>query len=220
MLKRLTIAGIALIAAAGCGPSEQERQAEEAARQMQESAEAIQRGAEQMAQGTSDQVAAGLQQMAQGFQQMAQGSDAKVVNFEALKELLPEVDGWTQSDARGEEVTMPMAFSQARAQYTRGDERVELENMDSAMNQLLLAPLSMFLSSGYSERSDSGFKRGATIGGSPGMEDWNNDSKRGEVTAVVGKRFIVRAEGTGVSDLAPVRQVVEAVDLAKLATLK
>lgn len=220
MFTRITIAGIALMVAAGCGPSEQERQAEAAAQQIQESAATIQRGAEQMAEGTSQQVAQGLQQMAQGFQQMAQGSNAKSVDFEALKALLPQVGGWTQSDARGEQITMPMAYSQARAQYSRGDERVELEIMDSAMNQLLLAPLSMFLSSGYSERSDSGFKRGATVGSHPGMEEWNSESKRGEVTAVVANRFIVRAEGHGVADLAPIRQVVEAVDLAKLATLK
>lgn len=219
MIRRMTIVGAMLAVAAGCGGSEQQRQAEEAAQQIQQGAETIQRAAEQAAQGSSEQMAQGLQQMAQGLQQMAQ-SKADPVDFEVLKGALPQVDGWAQSDARGEQTNMPMKMSKAEARYTRGDARVELEITDSALNQLVLAPFSMILASGYSERSDDGFKRAAKIGGHPGLEEWNSRSNRGEITAVVGNRFIVQGTGHGVDDLAAVRQIVEAVDLSKLASLK
>ena len=156
---------------------------------MEEGAQQVQKAAEQMAkdaQGSSAQMAAGLQQMAQGFQQMAQGA-AKPVDFEQLKSALPEVSGWTRSNARGEQVNMPVAISRAEARYTKDNSRVELEIVDTALSQLLLAPMSMFLGSGYSERSDDGFKRAAKVGGQPGFEEWNTDDKRGEVTAVVGE---------------------------------
>ena len=106
----------------------------------------MQQGAEAMAQGAGDasqQMTQGLQQMAQGFQQMAQGS-ATPVDYEALKALLPDVSGWTQSDARGEQVSMPMKFSRAEARYTRDGGRVQLEIVDSALSQMLLAPMTMF----------------------------------------------------------------------------
>lgn len=218
MTKRIMIASLALAAAVGCGRSE-ERQAEEAAQQIQEGAEQVQRAAEQMAQGGADQMAQGLQQMTQGLQQMAQGQ-GEVVDFEVLKALLPEVNGWTQSGARGEQVSMPMKFSRAEARYSRGEGNVELEITDSALNQMLLAPLSMYLAAGYAERSDEGFKRAAKIGGHPGIEDWNSASKRGEVTAVVNNRFVIQATGHDVDDLSAVRQIVDAVDLSRLAALK
>lgn len=216
----LVLPALALTLAA-CGGSEQQ-QAENATQQMQQSAQQMQQAAEQMAQGaenSSEQMAQGLQQMTQGFQQMAQGS-ATPVDFEVLKAALPEVGGWTMGDARGEQMNMPMAMSRAEAEYSRDSSRVELEIIDSAMSQLLLAPMSMFLSSGYSERSDEGFKRAAKINGHPGMEEWNAETRRGEATAVVANRFIVKATGHAVESLDTVRAVLDAVDFAKLATLK
>src|SRR5262245_31332821 len=149
-----------------CGSSQQQ-QAEEAAKKMEQGAQQMQKAAEQIAkdaQGSSAQMAAGLQQMAQGFQQMAQGS-AKPVDFEQLKGALPEVSGWARTNPRGEQTNMPVAISRAEARYTKDNSRVELEIVDTALSQLLLAPVSMFLGSGYSERSDDGFKRSAKVAG-------------------------------------------------------
>lgn len=222
MIRRIAMATLVLGVTAACGKSTEQQQAEKAAEQIQQGAQAMQQGAEQMARGaqqSSEQMAQGLQQMAQGFQQMAQGSGT-TVDYEELKALLPEVDGWVKGDARGEQVTMPVKVSRAEARYRKDDSSIELEIVDTAMSQLLLAPMSMFLASGYSERSDEGFKRAAKVGGHPGMEEWNKDSKRGEVTAVVNNRFIVQATGHDVADLSAVRKVAESVNLSKLASLK
>jgi X-X-X-Leu-X-X-Gly heptad repeat protein len=222
MPRTLLVLSVIALCATGCGGSSQQREAEDAARKIEQGAQQLQEGAEKMAQSaqnSSEQMAEGLQQMAKGFQQMAQGS-AKAVDFEQLKALLPSVDGWTMSEARGEQVNVPVAISRAEARYRRDSSQVDLEIMDTALSQLLLAPMSMFLGSGYSERSDDGFKRAATIGGQPGMEDWNTRSKRGEITTVVGNRFIVKATGHDVDSLDPVRQLVEAVDMGKLAAIK
>lgn len=221
MKTRIVSACLALVATAACGQSEQQKQ-EEATQQIQKGAETMQQGAEQLAKSTqqsSEQMAQGLQQMAQGFQQMAQGS-TKSVDYEALKALVPELDGWTRSDLRGEQTNMGVSISRAEARYRKDNASMELEITDTALSQLLLAPMSVFLASGYSERSDEGFKRAVKVGGQPGMEEWNTDSKRGEVTAVVASRFIVKATGHDVADLAAVRKAVESVDFSKLANLK
>jgi hypothetical protein len=213
-----------LLSAIGCGGSSQEAELEEAARNVEQGAQAVQQAAEQMAgQGadSAEQMTQGLQQMAQGFQQMTTQASAPLVPFERLQALLPAVDGWAQSDARGEQQSMgAMSVSKAEAVYRQGDSRIDLEITDTALSQLLLAPMSMFLASGYSERSSEGFKRAAKIGASPGFEEWNSEARDGEVTAVVGNRFIVTARGRDVAGIEAVRGVVEAVDLDTLAGLK
>lgn len=206
------------VAAAGCGGGSEQREAEQAADQIRQGAEQIQRGAEQLAGSGAEELARGFEQMAQGFQQLAQ-SDVTVVDYEALKAALPQVDGWTQSNARGEQMSAPIRHSRAEARYTRGDSSIELEITDSAMNQLMLAPMAMFLAAGFEERSDEGFRRSTKIGAHPAFEEWDTDARRGEVTVVVGNRFIVQATGHDVNDLSEVRALVEAVDLVRIAGL-
>ena len=77
-------------------------------------------------------MAQGLQQMAQGFQQMAQGS-TKALDYEQLKALLPDIDGWTRSDTKGEQLSMPVSYSRGETRYQKDDARIELEITDTSM---------------------------------------------------------------------------------------
>jgi hypothetical protein len=218
---RTLVPTLLVVAAAGCGGSTEEPQVEPAARQIEAGARAVQQDAEQAAARPqhANPAPQGPVQAAHGFEQLVH-VQAQPIEFEQLKALLPEIGGWTRSDERGEDLTLPVSYSRAEAVYRRDDSRIELEITDTALSQMLLAPLSMFLASGYSERSDEGFRRAVKIGSHPGMEKWNSDGRHGEVTAIVGSRYIVRASGDDVSDLAFVRRVVEEVDLTKLAALK
>ena len=145
---------------------------------------------------------------------------APAVDFEKLVALLPEASGWTRSKPRGEQVNMGAAMSHAQAEYQKGESSIDLEITDSSFNQLVLSPLSMFLSSGYSERSSEGYSKAAPINGQPGFERWNNDSRQGDVTVVVGNRFIVSAKGHNIEKIDPVRALVQSVDLGKLGALR
>ncbi len=156
---------------------------------------------------------------AQGLSQVAQ-SQAKPVDFELLKGLLPEMSGWTRTRPRGEQMTMPFAISNAKAHYTMGASTMDIEITDSALNQMIFAPFAMFMASGYEERSDDGYKKAGTIAGSPGFESWEKDANRGEVTVIVANRFVVQATGRRVANINPVKKAVETIDLVKLATLK
>jgi hypothetical protein len=222
MTMRILAVALILASAVACGRSEQQKEAEEAAENIQKGAEQMQQAAERMGQSgqqSADQMAQGLQQMAQGFQQMAQGS-ATPVDFEKLVAELPIVDGWERAEPRGEQNSAPVAMSLAEAVYRQGDSRIEVEIMDTALSQMILAPISMFTAMGYSERSSEGFKRSTKIADFPGFEEWNTKSKHGEVTVVVGNRFVVEAKGDDVADLAPVRKAVESMNLSRLAALK
>jgi len=227
MRTKIAIVVIALTAAA-CGKSAEQKAAEQAAQDLQKAAQSSQQaaeklaqGAQQAAQGGAQGLAAGLQAMAQGLQQTgADGKPVPPVDFEKLMALLPEPAGWTREKPRGETMTMPFSVSKAEARYSKGDADINLEIQDVAFNSLFFAPMQFMLASGWSQRNSEGFKRSMTLGGAPGYEEWTNDSKRGEVTVVVGKRFVVTAHANGVDNIDAVRNFVSQVDLAKLAATK
>jgi len=208
-----------LVIATACGSSPR---TDQAARQVEQGAQQVQRGAETMAAGAkrgAAEMAGGVQEMARGLRQMAQGS-ATPVPFEALVALLPELPGWTRSEPRGENISRPVAYARAEARYSASEGRVRLEIVDTALSQLLIAPVSMFFAEGYAERSTDVFKRAATVRGHPGSEEWNARTRRGEVMVLVARRYLVKAAGDDVAGIDVVRRAVEAVDLGNLATLK
>jgi len=88
------------------------------------------------------------------------------------------------------------------------------------MSQLVLAPVTMFMNTGYEEKSDDGYKKAVQVGGFPGFEEWEKGAKHGQTTAVVANRFIVAADAHSVEGPDVARKAVESVNLAKLAGLK
>lgn len=190
------LVAVALATTAGCGKSEEEKQAEETAKAVQEGAANVAKGLEQMAQGA--------------------GGKVDVVPFETLRVALPEVSGWQQGNVTGTSTAFPMPMSQAEATYKNGDAEIEVEIIDTALNQMLFAPFSMYLAGNYSERTSDGYRKGTSIKGQPGFEEVNTSDKTAEITLVVGKRFIVYARGRDVA-VEPVRAVLERMDFGKLA---
>jgi hypothetical protein len=82
---------------------------------------------------------------------------------------------------------------------------------------MFMMPFTMMLSMNYSERSTSGYKKSTTYSNQPGLEDWNADSKHGEITIVVNKRFVVQVVGDGLDSMDALKDVANGMDLNKLA---
>jgi len=207
------VAAVAVLSA--CGKSAEQKAAEDAAKAV---ADATKAASQQGTQG----LAQGLQQLAQGLQQT--GTDGKPVppiDFEKLEALEPDApSGWEKGKSSGQTTSMGVSVSTAEVTYTKGDSDVKLTITDAAFNQLIMAPFSMMLAMGYSERTSDGYKKATTVKGNPAFETWENNNKHGEVGVIVGKRFIVQATGSTISSIDIVRQFVESVDLSKLAGLK
>ena len=166
----------------------------------------------------NEMAAAAAQQAVQnGLSQLGQ-QQAKVVDYTVLKGMIPELSGWTRSEPKGETVSMGMSISKAEAEYTKGDASIDLEITDTAFMQALTMPFAMVAN--YSQRSDSGYKQGTTIAGQPGWEEWRTEGGHGEVNLLVGNRFIVTAKGSQLPSAEPAKQLVQAIDLGKLAALK
>lgn len=134
--------------------------------------------------------------------------------------MLPEVLGWTRTTPRGALLASPAPFSKAEARYDRTPATVHVEVQDTALSQVLLAGMSMFLTAGYEERSADGYKKSGTYRGHPGFEEWKREPRRGEINILIAKRFIVSAIGQRLESMNELAEVVNALDLAKLPSVK
>lgn len=209
------------IVLAGCGQSATEQTAKQVAQGAQQAAQGAQQAAQSAQQGQQS-MAQGLAQIAQGLKAAQTGPDGKPitsVDFEKLVDLLPAPAGWDRGKPDGHQTSAPVAVSTAEAQYTKGTSRAQVTITDSALSQMFMMPFTMMMSMNYSERSTSGYKKSAAYGGQPGLEDWNSDSKHGEITVVVNKRFVVQVTGDGLDSMDTLKAVANSIDLTKLAGL-
>ena len=218
----------AAIAASACGKSEQQKQAEEAAKQIEsaskEAAKAVEDAAKTSGPAAND-AAKGFEAMAKGLGAMVNGATGDVktvepVSFRELQALFPTLDGWEKGKPTGEKMSAPFRYSNAEVAYSKGDARIELKLADSGFNQLFFAPFAFLMQAGYEKETQDGYEKSTTIAGQPGYEKWNSEEKSGELTTMVGKRFLMSVEGRHLDDIKALRDVVSQIDLAKLAALK
>ena len=231
----ITLSLSALLSAACGGPSPQEKTAaaltEAATAAAKAGAEIAKAGeaaanAAQQAAPAGDQAAKGMQDFAKAMQGMAAamggangGKPADPVSFRDLQTAFPDVSGWTMNKPKGERMTAPVAFSQTEVRYQNGDQEIEVKIVDSAFNQLLVAPWAMFLTAGYEKETDDGYEKSTTVSGNPGFEKWSDKRKEGEVNLVVAKRFLVSVEGNRLTDVKQLHDFAAKVDFGKLTAL-
>lgn len=218
------VVAMALVAAVSCGKSEAEKQAEQAAEDIKKAAEAV-----TQAQQQGGDTAKGMADMAKAMQGMAAaiggggeggGKPVEPASTDALKATLPAVSGWTMDAPEAERMTSPIAYSQVETTYRKGDAEIELRVVDTGYAQMLIAPWSMFLASGYSRETGDGYEKSISIGGNPGFEKFDHGSKRGELNIFVNKRFMVSLEGRELADTKVLHEFAAQMDLGKIAALK
>ena len=226
-MRQLEVLGIALTLTLtiGCAKSEEQKAAEQAAEETKKAAEALARAAEKTAEAATKEGLSAAAKALEGFAgaMAATGPDGKpvqAVSFQALQSTFPEVPGWTRAEPTGERMTSPVSFSQAEVDYTKGDSRVEMKIVDSAFSQMLIAPWSMFLTSGYEKQTSSGHEKSVSVAGHPGFERWNTRTKDGELNLVVSKRFLVTIEGDNIEDTKVLEGFATRIDAGKLTSLK
>ena len=207
---------VVLVCVAACGRSQQEKQIQKNAEQIEKSADQMQKGAEDMAKGLAD--------MAKGLSSMA-GNDPNQkpvdpVSFKDLQTLLPNLAGWEKNKPTGERMTSPVNYAEASVTFQKGDAHIDEKIVDSAFNQLLVAPFSMFLTMGYEKETDDGYEKALKVNEFPGWEKWNSKERAGELNAIVNKRFIVQIEGHNIDDPKVLHAAMDQTNLKKLAAMK
>jgi hypothetical protein len=218
---------VVALAGAACGKSEQQKQAEAATAQAQvavaeaqkQAAAATAQAADATKQAQAD-MAKGIEAMTQGMAAAGTAKPVDPVSFHDLQALFPDLDGWTKGKPHGERMTAPFPYAQADITYQKGDSQLDLKIVDTANHQMLLAPYTTFLAAGYEKETDNGYEKSTKVGGEPGWEKWDGESKHGELNAVIGKRYVVQTIGSNIADNKVLQELIAKTDLSKLAALK
>jgi hypothetical protein len=214
MRVRLWCVGMAIVATAACGKSGEEKQAEK----VKDGAQQVQSSAENMAKGLED-MTKGLAALTGNATDPNQ-KPVDPVSFKELQTAFGDISGWEKAKPTGERMTAPVNYSEAKVTYTKGESEIEVQISDSAFNQMLMGPYSMFLTSGYEKETSDGYEKSTKVGEYPGWEKWNSSDKDGELSAIVNKRFIVQVNGRRIDDEKMLQTAMNSVDLKKLAALK
>jgi hypothetical protein len=222
---RILVLALVIGVGVACGKSEAEKQAEAFAKAAEETAKAVEKAAEASAkQGTAatDDMAKAMQTMANAFAggATADGKRIEPIAFQTLQSHLPKVSGWEMSEPEGQRMTMPVPFSQVETDYRKGDSQIEVTIVDTGFAQMLIAPWSMMLATGFENETSNGYEKATSVGGNPAIEKWNKRDKRGELNILVGKRYMITIDGHDVADIKEVHAFASAMDFNAIAALK
>jgi hypothetical protein len=114
---------------------------------------------------------------------------------------------------------MGMQISEATAEYS-GDnnQRITLEVTDTGGAKGFMA-MAAAMAPEEEKETDHGYEKTYTANGNMVHEAWDTQSKSGEYSVVLGKRFTVKANGN-VDSIDQLKQAVTSVDMSKLESLK
>ena len=217
---------LALAGSSACfGKSAEQKRAEEAAKQLEDASkklEAAGKEAEKAAAQGAEGMAAGMEALAKGLGAAASaangGKTVDPVHFRDLQAAFVDLPGWEKEKPTGEKMTAPFAISKAEVTYRKGESRIHAELTDSAMNQLMLMGFSWVTNMGYEKETADGYEKAAKVAGFPGLEKWNGASKRGEVTLLANKRYVLELKGDDIADMKVLHQLAESMPVGKLPT--
>jgi hypothetical protein len=151
------------------------------------------------------------------------GSDGPVeaLGPDQIKTFLPDSLGGLKrtSISAQRNGAMGMQVSDATAEYSNGnDQHITLEVTDTGGAKGLMAMAAAMVPEEEKE-TDHGYEKTYTADGRLVHEEWNTQSKSGEYSVVMGKRFTVKANGNAGS-IDQLKQAVASIDLAKLESMK
>jgi hypothetical protein len=208
-----------------------EKKVQQSAEQLGKQGEALgAQGAALGAQGAAlgaQAAATGMQAAAAAMEGLAKsmgqpGAGGPLVDFRDLKALLPESIGdLKRTSAEGEKSSaMGFGVSKATAKYKgEGEGRLKVELIDTAgVGGIAIAAFGL-AGVEVDKETENGYERTSTIGGRKVFEKYNSKSRRGEIKALVGNRFVVEIDGDDVPMEAIKQALTSKLDLAKLEAL-
>ncbi|HWX66785.1 MAG TPA: Yip1 family protein [Rhodanobacter sp.] len=114
---------------------------------------------------------------------------------------------------------MGMQVSDATAEYSNDNgQRITLDVADTGGAKGFMA-MAAAMAPEEEKETDHGYEKTYTANGNMVHEAWDTQSKSGEYSVVLGKRFTVKANGT-VDSIDQLKQAVASVDMSKLESLK
>lgn len=221
MYKKSALLGLSLSLAitTGCKSPEQ-KAAEDAAKNMQVASEKL---AEATKNGTANMGDA-MNALGAAMGAANGGKKVETVDYKVLKDMLPsDLPGMKRSEASGEKNSaMGMTIANAEGRYRAADGSSSMHIKITDIGSMTgLAGMAMFAwaSTDIDRETESGYEKTSTFNGFKSHEKYDNSSKSGELSTIVGGRFVVEASGNNVS-MDAIKDAVTKVDLKKLDGMK
>lgn len=214
----LVVLSLALALTVGCKSPEQ-KAAEDAAKSMAEASKKMQEATKNGTANMGDAMAA----MSAAVSGANAGKKVETVDYKQLKDMLPaDLAGMKRTDATGEKTSaMGMQVSNAEGRYS-SDQGSSISIKISDIGSLTgLAGMAAYAwaATDYDRESDNSYEKTTTFNGYKAHEKYDKQNKSGELSALIGNRFVVEAQGNGV-DMNAIKDAVGKVDLRKLDGMK
>ena len=166
--------------------------------------------------GKIDAAVASMKDSTDKVQVAVNGNGAKAVDPAALQNLLPAApSGWNRTSVESNGGgAMGINVSDATAQFAAGDQSFHLKISDTGA----MGALAGMVNVQSSKQTATGYEKTSLQDGNMVTEKWDNESKQGTYSVLVGKRFLVEAEGSapGIDTL---KSAVGSVNIGQLAAL-
>jgi hypothetical protein len=151
------------------------------------------------------------------------GKTVETVDFRKLKDMLPEsVPGMKRDEATGEKnAAMGIQISTANGRYSNengGSVTIKITDMGSLSGLAGMAAYA-WANSEIDRETSTGYEKTTKFNNYRAREQYDNSSKYGELSVMVGNRFVVEAQGNGV-DMGAIKDAMGKVDLGKLDGMK
>lgn len=141
-----------------------------------------------------------------------------VVHFSKLTPFLGDVAGWEAEKVQGQTVDAAgFKMTTVERTYRKGDHSVNMHIMDYSESAPMLQAITAVWA--FSSETTEGYQKGVTIDGAKGMEQFENEGKKGTMFLLVGGRYVVQVETHGLPP-AELQAWVKKIDLKKLADVK
>ncbi len=151
------------------------------------------------------------------------GKKVETVDYKELKALLPEaLPGMKRTAASGETSSaMGMQISNAEGRYSSDDGSSATIKITDIGSMTGLAGMTAYAWArvDVDRETDTGYEKTAMLNGYKSHEKYDKQSKAGEVSVLVGDRFVVEVEGNNV-DMDAIKSALGKVDLGKLNRMK
>lgn len=215
----LIVLSLSFVIATSC-KSKEEKAAEETAKQMEAASKQMQEAVKTGTANMGDAMAA----MGAAVSGAANaGKKVETVDYKELKALLPEsLPGMRRTDASGEKSSaMGMQISHAEGRYRSDDGNSATVKITDIGSMTGLAGMTAYAWArvDVDRESDSGYEKTAMFNGYKSHEKYDKQNKSGEISVLVGDRFVVEVDGHNI-DIDAIKSVLGKVDLGKLNSMK
>ncbi len=216
-----------------CGPSPEQVAREQAMKQLEQAAKDMEAAGKKMESATAkggQDVGAAMGDAMKALGAMAGAAGGVVgsgsfepIDFRKLKEALPqELAGFDKGDSSGEKNNaFGISVSEAKQSFRTADGsksvRFEITDPGSLAGPFALA--NMWMNIEIDKETSSGYEKTSTVSGRKLHEKWSKSGKNGEVTMIVGNRFMVQVNSNGI-EMNDVKALLANVDIAKLESMK